>query len=118
MFDDADFARLFELIYASERTLAVAAADFLMGRMAIIGSTDPDRKAGRQFRSGKVWTEDMWNVFEIVKFSAESPTHSHTAYLVDSLIDVCPALKVPINIKGCSEFFPSTDEPKFRIILK
>ncbi|OWA50528.1 Cohesin subunit SA-1 [Hypsibius exemplaris] len=122
LFAESDLDRMFELIYVSDRNMAVAASDFLLTRMAAISATDPDRKKGRRFRSGKEWSEDVWNIFEILKFSTESPTHSHTAYLVDSLIDSCSALKAwdamtDLLLEETEEGQPSLLDDKFERTL-
>lgn len=92
LFDGKDQDRIFELIYAADRSLAVIAGEIVLSRMRSLAETD--RKHGRRFKSGNEWTDDVWDVYEIVRFYVESPAvHSHCAYLVDSLIDICPTIR-------------------------
>ncbi|GAV02989.1 hypothetical protein RvY_13482 [Ramazzottius varieornatus] len=77
-----DLENLYQMIYVMDRPLALATADFLVGRMEQLAEAAGDNRG-----------DERRNLVEVVNFVAESGEERHSAYLVDSLMEVMPAIK-------------------------
>lgn len=81
---------IYEIVYCSNRTLAVAAGEFLNVKVftttataALNGSTSAASEAN----------DVRQQLADLVTFYVEGAVHNHAAYLVDALIDINPMLK-------------------------
>ncbi|XP_055335999.1 cohesin subunit SA-2-like [Paramacrobiotus metropolitanus] len=92
LFGEADLTRIFDLIYVADHNLAVSSAEILINHMTSV--TAVDRQNRPRFKSGKEWSDDTFDLYFLIAFSVANTSRStNQAYFVDSLIDVCPALK-------------------------
>jgi hypothetical protein len=71
---------IYELVYCNNRQQAVAAAGFVSTKLF-----SPNLDG--------VQADNLQLLKDLVVFFREGQVHNHTAYLVDSFIDICPMLK-------------------------
>uniref|UniRef100_A0A183C523 SCD domain-containing protein n=1 Tax=Globodera pallida TaxID=36090 RepID=A0A183C523_GLOPA len=82
---------LYELVYCNNRQLAAAAGEFVNAKLF---STSTD--ASMMSSSTSILAPPVDNrqlIKDLVAFFIDGDVHRHPAYLVDSLIDICPMLK-------------------------
>ncbi|KAM3840965.1 cohesin subunit SA-3 [Vipera latastei] len=82
---DADCERVFPLVYASSRPIAVAAGEFLYKKL-LAPKVDARGKSGDHHEGTRVFLQLL------LVFFIESEFHDHAAYLVDSLWDCASVL--------------------------
>ena len=91
MLRDKDCEHVYELVYSSHRAVAQAAGEFLNERLFLPDEEmDPDLRT----RRGKKRLPNTPLIRDLVQFFIESELHEHGAYLVDSLIESNPMMKV------------------------
>lgn len=94
-----------ELVYCNNRALATAAGEFLNAKV-FLPNIENYQKEGSN-------SSDLWRIQslkDLATFYIEGELHTHSAYLVDSLIDTVPMLKdwqamVDLLLMDESEFF-------------
>lgn len=85
---DRDCESIYELVFVSNRGVAVAAGEFLNERLFQV-----DDSIDYRSRRGKRLSANTPLIRDLVQFFIESEFHEHATYLVDSLIDTHPMMK-------------------------
>lgn len=83
MLELKDCVPIYEIVYCTNRSLALAAGEFLHNKVFTTSNTLKEIDL----------TETRQQLSDLVTFYVEGDVHSHAAYLVDSLIDIMPILK-------------------------
>lgn len=87
---DKDCEHVYELVYATNRSVAQAAGEFLNERLFQV---DEQATANLRSRRGKKRSYHTPLIRDLIQFYIESELHEHGAYLVDSLIESHPMMK-------------------------
>jgi cohesin complex subunit SA-1/2 len=87
---DKDCEHVYELVYATHRSVAQAAGEFLNERLFQV---DEESTANLRSRRGKKRSVHTPLIRDLIQFYIESELHEHGAYLVDSLIESHPMMK-------------------------
>ncbi|CAG2174230.1 unnamed protein product, partial [Oppiella nova] len=87
---DKDCEHVYELVYATHRSVAQAAGEFLNERLFQV---DEESTANLRSRRGKKRSQHSPLIRDLIQFYIESELHEHGAYLVDSLIESHPMMK-------------------------
>lgn len=85
-----DCEHVYELVFATNRSVACAAGEFLNDRLFQV---DEEATRGIRTRRGKKRSIHTPLIRDLIQFYIESELHSHGAYLVDSLIESHPMMK-------------------------
>lgn len=85
-----DCEHVYELVYATNRSVACTAGEFLNERLFQV---DEEATRGIRTRRGKKRSIHTPLIRDLVQFYIESELHNHGAYLVDSLIESHPMMK-------------------------
>lgn len=86
MLELKDCVPIYEIVYCTNRSLALAAGEFLNTKVFTTSGND---NTVQNIDSN----ETRQQISDLVTFYVEGDVHSHAAYLVDALIDITPMLK-------------------------
>uniref|UniRef100_A0A914I8W6 SCD domain-containing protein n=1 Tax=Globodera rostochiensis TaxID=31243 RepID=A0A914I8W6_GLORO len=82
---------LYELVYCNNRQLAVAAGEFVNAKLFSTATDGSMMSSSTSILAPPVDNRQL--IKDLVAFFIDGDVHRHPAYLVDSLIDICPMLK-------------------------
>lgn len=85
-----DCEHVYELVFATNRSVACAAGEFLNERLFQV---DEESTRGLRTRRGKKRSMHTPLIRDLIQFYIESELHTHGAYLVDALIESHPMMK-------------------------
>lgn len=87
MLELKDCVPIYEIVYCTNRSLALAAGEFLNTKVFTTSGNNSSQEPVIDSNESRQQLSDL------VTFYVEGDVHSHAAYLVDALIDITPILK-------------------------
>ena len=92
--DSTDCEAVYQLVFSSNRSVAQAAAQFLIQRLLTREEDEQSQQnKNMQKKKGKNLSPNIGSMRDLVQYFIESELHDHAAYLIDSLWDSTSLVK-------------------------